>query len=183
VGPEHPVYRALEAHQLEAHFEKLLELGVKRVEDLEHATQAELDELGMKRFDRQKFMSAFITEVPHHGLAATGVGKSTATAAAAAVDGFCFEGGKHAMFSYQWDNQAQVINVREHFAARGIPTWMDVDGGMQIDVFDSMAQGVANAAVVVAFMTQRYQDSDNCTYSVQMFAFACELMWLIVTCS
>ena len=130
-GPEHPVYRALEAHQLEAHFEKLLELGVKRVEDLEHVTQAELDELGMKRFDRQKFMSAFITEVPHHGLAATGVGKSTATAAAAAVDGFCFEGGKHAMFSYQWDNQAQVINVREHFAARGIPTWMDVDGGMQ----------------------------------------------------
>ena len=63
---------------------------------------------------------------------------------------------------YQWDHQDQVISVREHFAALGIPTWMDIDGGMQVDIFDSMAQGVANAAVVVAFISQRYQDSENC---------------------
>ena len=52
--------------------------------------------------------------------------------------------------------------MREHFATLGIPTWMDIDGGMQVDIFDSMAQGVANAAVVVAFISQRYQDSENC---------------------
>jgi hypothetical protein len=39
---------------------------------------------------------------------------------------------------------------------------MDVDGGMNVDMFDSMAQGVSNAAVVVAFISQRYQDSENC---------------------
>ena len=59
----------------------------------------------------------------------------------------------------------------------------DIDGGMQVNIYDSMAQGVSKAAVVIAFIDQRYQDSDNCTYSVQMFAFACELMRLIVTCS
>lgn len=51
-----------------------------------------------------------------------------------------------------------MLNVREHFAKLGIPTWMDVDGGMQIDVYDSMAQGVSNAAVVICFMTQRYRE-------------------------
>ena len=66
------------------------------------------------------------------------------------------------MFSYQWDCQASVQRVRKHFAKLGIPTWMDTDGGMQVDIYDSMAQGVSNAAVVVAFMTQRYQDSENC---------------------
>lgn len=33
---------------------------------------------------------------------------------------------------------------------------------MQVDIYDSMAAGVANAAVVVAFLSQRYQDSVNC---------------------
>ena len=40
------------------------------------------------------------------------------------VGGFSFEDGKHAMFSYQWDSQAEVISVREYFASLGIPTWM-----------------------------------------------------------
>ena len=74
---------------------------------------------------------------------------------------------KHAMFSYQWDCQSQVLSVREHFAKLGIPTWMDVDGGMQVNIYDSMALGVSNAAVVVAFLTQRYQDSDNCKLELQ----------------
>ena len=60
------------------------------------------------------------------------------------------------------DSQEQVMSVRQHFAALGIPTWMDIDGGMQVDIFDSMAQGVTKAAVVVAFISQRYQDSENC---------------------
>ena len=39
-----------------------------------------------------------------------------------------------------------------------VPTWMDVDGGMQVDVYDSMAKAVSNAAVVICFMTQRYRE-------------------------
>jgi hypothetical protein len=115
---EHPVYRALEAHQLEAHFDKLLELGVKRVEDLEQLSQADVNELEMKKFDRAKFVSAFLTETPHHSTL------SAASTAVAAAGGFSFEGDKHCMFSYQWDNQHRVLDVREHFAKLGIPTWM-----------------------------------------------------------
>ena len=70
--------------------------------------------------------------------------------------------GKHAMLSYQWDNQDEVIHVRDMLNGRGVPTWMDVDGGMEVDIYDSMASGVQNAFCVVAFTTQRYQESNNC---------------------
>ena len=40
--------------------------------------------------------------------------------------------------------------------------WMDISGGMQSDIFESMAEGVRNAACVVCFMTKKYQDSENC---------------------
>jgi hypothetical protein len=38
-------------------------------------------------------------------------------------------------------------------------------GGMRSDVFDSMAEGVENAACIVPFICQRYQDSENCQVS------------------
>ena len=40
--------------------------------------------------------------------------------------------------------------------------WMDIDGGMKSDIYDSMAEGVQGAACVLCFMTQAYQDSANC---------------------
>jgi hypothetical protein len=33
---------------------------------------------------------------------------------------------------------------------------------MDVDIYDSMAKGVQGAQCVVAFMTQRYQESENC---------------------
>ena len=88
------------------------------MEDLEQLSQTDVNELEMKKFDRAKFVSAFLTETPHHSTL------STASTAVAAVGGFSFEGDKHCMFSYQWDNQHRVLDVREHFAKLGIPTWM-----------------------------------------------------------
>jgi 2-hydroxychromene-2-carboxylate isomerase len=97
---EHPLYRALAAHQLEDHYEKLRALGVKRVEDLEKLTKSEIDGLQMLRFDRQKFHSAFVTETPHHGPARKATGTESDAAAAPRPEGFSLEGGKHVMFSY-----------------------------------------------------------------------------------
>eukprot|EP01043_Picozoa_sp_COSAG02_P013687 COSAG02_NODE_552_length_20429_cov_28.014068_9_plen_545_part_00 len=128
---DHPLFRALEAHQLEAQFEKLLELGVKRVEDLEHMNESDVQQLGMLKFDHAKFVSAFITETPHHGVP-TVSRSSGAAAVEAGGGGFSFEGGKHAMFSYNWDDQSVVVRVREHFQSLGVPTWMDIDGGMKV---------------------------------------------------
>ena len=66
---------------------------------------------------------------------------------------------KHAMISYQWDDQDRVIAARETLNRLGVPCWMDIDGGMQQDIYESMAAGVENAACVVCFMSQKYQDS------------------------
>ena len=46
-------------------------------------------------------------------------------------------GSKHVVLSYQWDIQDLVVNAREQLKARGVPTWMDIDGGMKADIYDS----------------------------------------------
>ena len=69
---------------------------------------------------------------------------------------------KHAMISYQWDDQDRVIAARETLVRLGVPCWMDIDGGMQQDIYESMAEGVENAACVVCFLSQKYQSSENC---------------------
>ena len=38
----------------------------------------------------------------------------------------------------------------------------DIDGGMKTDIYEGMAEGVQGAAVVVPFMTSKYQASVNC---------------------
>ena len=40
---------------------------------------------------------------------------------------------------------------------------MDIMGGMEADLYESMAFGVSNACALVAFMSQAYQRSENCT--------------------
>ena len=47
---------------------------------------------------------------------------------------------------------------------------MDIDNGMNIDIYDSMAAGVQNAAVVVCFMSKKYQDSANCALELKFAA-------------
>eukprot|EP01051_Picozoa_sp_SAG22_P004182 SAG22_NODE_218_length_14885_cov_24.733699_3_plen_893_part_00 len=71
--------------------------------------------------------------------------------------------GRHVMLSYQWDHQRSVMRVQEHLSRLGVKCWMDISGGMGSDIYDSMAQGVSSASVVVCFMSQKYQDSANCT--------------------
>ena len=70
--------------------------------------------------------------------------------------------GKHAFLSYQWDVQVQVVQIKALLNQRNIKCWMDIDGGMKSDIYDSMAEGVSGAACVICFMTQAYQDSANC---------------------
>eukprot|EP01048_Picozoa_sp_COSAG05_P015061 COSAG05_NODE_1770_length_4114_cov_1.871113_2_plen_673_part_00 len=73
-----------------------------------------------------------------------------------------FSNGMHAMLSYQWDHQDLVTKTRKKLQAHVIQCWMDIDGGMGADIFESMAQGVQGAAVVICFMSRKYQSSDNC---------------------
>ena len=50
------------------------------------------------------------------------------------------------------------IFISHHFTGHLLLLWLqDIDGGMQSNIYDSMAQGVSKAAVVIAFIDQRYQ--------------------------
>jgi hypothetical protein len=61
-----------------------------------------------------------------------------------------------------WDHQDIVTQARRQLQAKGIKCWMDCDGGMKGDLYDSMAAGVQGSAVVCCFMTRQYQQSQNC---------------------
>merc|ERR1719272_2517835 len=75
--------------------------------------------------------------------------------------------GKHAFLSYQWDVQEQVKAIKTLLNERNVKCWMDIDGGMKSNIYDSMAEGLQGAACVVCFMTQAYQDSANCKLELQ----------------
>ena len=53
----------------------------------------------------------------------------------------------------------------------------DIDGGMNVDIYDSMATAVDGAAVVITFMSQRYQDSVNCKLELKVRSSL--LMWFV----
>eukprot|EP01048_Picozoa_sp_COSAG05_P015614 COSAG05_NODE_1900_length_3858_cov_2.298218_1_plen_899_part_10 len=74
---------------------------------------------------------------------------------------------KHVMLSYQWDHQREVKRVFDLLTRLGLNVWMDINGGMGVDVYESMAEGVSNASVLVCFMSQKYQESTNCMLEVK----------------
>ena len=42
----------------------------------------------------------------------------------------------HIMLSYQWDLQSLVKKVYESLRKRGLPVWMDIEGGMSGNIND-----------------------------------------------
>ena len=81
---------------------------------------------------------------------------------------FAEASSKHTMLSYNWDSQKQVLAIKQALQAHGIRCWMDVDGGMKQDIYDSMATAVQNAKVVCCFMTAKYQASANCRLELKV---------------
>ena len=57
----------------------------------------------------------------------------------------------------RWVEQATVSRISQALTAEGFKCWMDIEGGMQVDLYDSMAVGVQNAAAIVACMSPAYQ--------------------------
>jgi hypothetical protein len=167
---EDPLFKHLEAVTLKKYYAKLKKLGVDRIEQLEQVTDEDMTEIAVSRFDRKSFQSMINSlkaqsEVkakgrPHHSGSGKSVRNPMARKKKSAHKGIF--GGKHAMLSYEWDTQQEVMTIRDGLVKRGVRCWMDIDGGMQGDIYQSMAEGVQGAACIIAFMTQKYQDSENC---------------------
>jgi hypothetical protein len=47
--------------------------------------------------------------------------------------------GKHVFLSYQWDVQAQVVQIKALLNERNVKCWMDIDGGMKSNIYDSVS--------------------------------------------
>ena len=47
--------------------------------------------------------------------------------------------GMHVMLSYQWDVQEQVTEIKSLLNERQVKCWMDIDGGMKSDIYDSVS--------------------------------------------
>eukprot|EP00301_Raphidiophrys_heterophryoidea_P008854 c13196_g1_i1.p1 GENE.c13196_g1_i1~~c13196_g1_i1.p1 ORF type:complete len:793 (+),score=244.08 c13196_g1_i1:900-3278(+) len=73
--------------------------------------------------------------------------------------------GKWVMLSYQWASHKLVQYVNAKLKQEGFVTWVDFE---RMSAYNSVPQGMAKAvegsAVVVLFLTKKYQDSKNCTY-------------------
>lgn len=169
--------------------------GITSAEQLKFLDDADMDEMGMKKVHKKamaELMAAdqqpppeedkaekdalstaeqptarAVSHQSHQGSATKPQPQSTGKPAEENKGTKCFWGNKHAFLTYQWDCQKQVVEVRDLLQERGIPTWMDIDGGMQTDIYDSMAQGVGNAAVAVPFMTKKYETSENCALELK----------------
>jgi hypothetical protein len=68
------------------------------------------------------------------------------------------------MLSYQWASQSLVEKVFNTLTTLGFSVWMDSKNGSirHNNIYDAMAEGVSNASVVLVFMTQAYEASENC---------------------
>eukprot|EP00794_Sanderia_malayensis_P019583 gene19583-21513_t len=67
----------------------------------------------------------------------------------------------HIMLSYNWDNQPQVICIKEKLEKSGYKLWIDFEQ-IRGDLHKCMAEGVEGSAVVVIFMTEKYSNSPSC---------------------
>lgn len=76
------------------------------------------------------------------------------------------------MLSYSWSSQSLVEKVYDYLTCRGFYVWMDIkNGSMQHDnIYDAMATGISNASVVLVFMSQSYEQSENCKNELSLCA-------------
>ena len=87
----------------------------------------------------------------------------------------------HVMLSYNWDNQELVKKVYTDLTKRGINCWMDIHGGMKVDMMTSMSEGVEKSAAIIAFCTEKYQNSKNCQTELK-YAYTESIPILPVIC-
>ena len=52
------------------------------------------------------------------------------------------------MLSYNWESQELVKKVYEYLIKKDISVWMDIKGGMKVDMITSMSSAVQGAKIV-----------------------------------
>lgn len=76
------------------------------------------------------------------------------------------------MISYQWKQQELVRNIYMDLNMRNLRAWFDIWGGMEGATNDAMATAIESSKVIVVFLSNSYQKSQNCKLE---FKYACSL--------
>ncbi|KAK3610002.1 hypothetical protein CHS0354_032347 [Potamilus streckersoni] len=69
--------------------------------------------------------------------------------------------GPHIMISYNWDNQQEIIKIRDVLVDNDYNVWLDMEH-MHTYMLDAMAQAVEKAFVVLVCFSEKYKLSQNC---------------------
>ncbi|KAL3859212.1 hypothetical protein ACJMK2_009441 [Sinanodonta woodiana] len=77
--------------------------------------------------------------------------------------------GPHIMISYNWDNQKEIMKIRDYLVDHGYNVWLDVDH-MHTYMLEAMAEAVQQAFVVLVCFTEKYKNSQNCRLEAE-YAF------------
>ncbi|CAM4964177.1 unnamed protein product [Rotaria socialis] len=75
--------------------------------------------------------------------------------------------GKHVMLSYTSINQDIVSKIADILKGENIPVWFDSNSDMKNDMYESLANGVENAAAACCFLTSDYEQSLSCQSELQ----------------
>ena len=77
-------------------------------------------------------------------------------------------GEGHIMLSYNWASAQKLCQkVYDSLTHYSLPIWMDKAGGIHGSIAGSMADAVENAAVIIPFMTEQYQESKACNQEIE----------------
>jgi hypothetical protein len=104
------------------------------------AAQAARDlEEKLKEFDGRLTRAEFDTLTIAPPSTPDTVTPSNLVVPAAPVTSALLPDGKHAFLSYQWDVQVQVVQIKALLNERNVKCWMDIDGGMKSNIYDSVS--------------------------------------------
>lgn len=75
------------------------------------------------------------------------------------------------MISYNWEIQNLVREIYMDLNMRSLITWFDIWGFMEENSYNAMATAVECSRVLLVFVTDKYQKSDNCKLEFKYAVF------------
>lgn len=85
------------------------------------------------------------------------------------------------MISYHWGIQNLVHEIYMDLHMRRVITWFDIWGYMEANTYDAMATAVESSRVLLVFLTDNYQKSDNCMLEFKYAVFCGKAFVFILT--
>lgn len=79
----------------------------------------------------------------------------------------CIYNNERIFLSYQWDNQFQVLQLRNFLINKGYDSWMDIHEILPgSNLTDRIATAILSSDIFIACITKKYVKSDMCNKEI-----------------